>query len=132
MTDTRRLNSRQNTAMGKLKDIGRRVAELRRDAGLTQEALAADIGLGRGTLAGIETGGDRGGILSMVAIADYFKVPMDWLLCRGVPPGGPLVGQFIDDPDELAWVAFWRGLTPVERAAALKMLRVPDVDRVVA
>jgi hypothetical protein len=54
---------------------------------------------------------------------------MDWLLCRIVPPGGPLAGQFIDDGDELAWLAFWRGLTPVERAAALKMLRVPEIDR---
>lgn len=118
--------------MSKLKDIGRRVAELRNKAGLTQEALAAEIGLGRGTIAGIETGGDRGGILSMVAIADHFKVPMDWLLCRDVPAGGPLVGKFVNDPDELAWLAFWKGLTPPERTVATKMLRVPQDDRVSA
>ena len=119
--------------MTKLKDIGRRVAELRSKAGLTQEALAAEIGLSRGTIAGIETGGDRGGILSMMAIADYFKVPMDWLLCRTVPAGGPLTGEFIDLQDELAWVMFWRSLTPADKAAALRMLRVSDVvDRMSA
>jgi hypothetical protein len=32
-----------------------------------------------------------------------------WLLCREVPPGGPLTGEFINDPDEkLAWLPFWR------------------------
>jgi transcriptional regulator with XRE-family HTH domain len=112
-----------------LEAIGRRVAELRRRTGLTQDDLADIIGLARGTIGSIETGGNRGGIVTMIAIADYFAVPMDWLLCRSVPPSGPLVGQFIDSLDELAWVAFWRGLNASERAAALKMFRVPDIDR---
>lgn len=115
--------------MTNLKAIGRRVVELRRGADLTQVALADIIGVARGTIGSIETGGNRGGIVTTIAIADYFKVPMDWLLCREVPPGGPLVGQFVDRPDELAWLAFWRGLTPAERAAAVKMLRVPDDGR---
>jgi transcriptional regulator with XRE-family HTH domain len=115
--------------MSKLKEIGRRVAKLRKQSGLTQEQFAAEIGLGRGTIAGIESGGDQAGHSSMVAIADYFKVPMDWLICREVPPGGPLLGQFIDRPDELAWVNFYRSLTPADRAAAVKLLRVPQDGR---
>jgi transcriptional regulator with XRE-family HTH domain len=129
-SDTRLMGVRQSVEMTNLKAIGRRVAELRRQAGQTQDELADIIGLARGTMGSIETGGNRGGIVTMVAIADYFKVPMDWLLCREVPPGGPLTGEFIDRPDELAWIAFWRGLTQGERAAALKMLRVPEIDRV--
>jgi hypothetical protein len=37
-------------------------------------------------------------------------VPMDrlWLLCREVPPGGPLTGQVVDHLDELAWLVFRR------------------------
>lgn len=109
-----------------LKAVGRRVATLRRASPrrLTQDILAAEIGMSRSAIAGIETGGDRGGILAMVAVADYFKVPMDWLLCRTVPPGGPLVGQFVDDPDKLALLDFWEGLSEDERATALRLLHI--------
>jgi transcriptional regulator with XRE-family HTH domain len=117
--------------MSNLQVIGRRVAELRRQESLTQDGLADIIGLARGTIASIETGGYRGGIVTMVAIADYFKVPLDWLLCREIPPGGPLTGQFVEDSDELSLLAFWRGLTAVERTVMLKMLGVlPDAGRV--
>ena len=34
----------------------------------------------------------------------------------GVPPQG---GQFVDDPDELAWLAFWRRLSPAGRGKML-------------
>lgn len=112
-----------------LKAIGRQVAKLRREARLTQDELADIIGVARGTIGSIETGGNRGGIVTTIAIADYFKVPMDWLLCREVPPGGPIVGQFINDPDELAWNAFWRGLSPEMRNAATTMLRVPGIGQ---
>jgi transcriptional regulator with XRE-family HTH domain len=112
--------------MTNLKAIGRRVRQLREAAGLGQEELAAEVGTSRSTIAGIETAGDRGGGELMIAIADYFKVPLDWLHCREVPPGGPLVGQFIEDLDELALINFWRGLTPVERSAVAKMLHIRD------
>jgi len=111
--------------MTNLKAIGKRVRQLREGAGIGQEELAAEVGSSRSTIAGIETGGDRGGAELMIAIADYFKVPLDWLYCREVPPGGPLLGQFIDSAEELAWVAFYRSLSPVERAAAVKLLSVP-------
>lgn len=115
--------------MTNLKAMGRRVAELRNQAGLTQDDLADIIGIGRGTIAGIETGGDRAGIVTTIAIADYFKVPTDWLICREVPPGGPLTGQFVEDSDELSLLAFWRGLTAVERTVVAKMLSVPKIGR---
>jgi transcriptional regulator with XRE-family HTH domain len=129
--DTRCRNIRHSAAVTNLKAVGRRVAELRRKAGLTQEQLADIIGVARGTIGSIETGGNRGGIVTTIAIADYFKVPSDWLLCRQVPPGGPLTGQFVEDRDELALIDFWRGLTPVERSAVAKMLHIRD-DRAVA
>ena len=105
--------------------IGGRVAALRRQLGHSQEEFAADLGISRSYLAGIESGGERGGIEAMIALADALKVPLDWLVCRSVPPGGPLVGKFVDDPDELAWLAFWQNLTVEDRAAALRMLRLP-------
>jgi len=117
--------------MTNLKAIGRRVKWLRntRLPKESQDQLAAAIGVTRSAIAGIESGGDRGGLETMVAIADYYKVPLDWLLCRDVPTGGPLVGEFIDDPDELAFAHFWRGLGDDGRATALAVLRIDRSGR---
>lgn len=115
-------------SMNKLKKIGRRVAGLRKDKDLTQIEAAIAIGIARSTLGEIEIGSEQGGIDSMIAIADYFKVPMDWLLCRTVPPGGPLVGKFVDEPDVLAWINFWENLSDIDRNAAIKLLRIPGIS----
>lgn len=98
---------------------------MRRDSKITQVELAAAIGVSRSVLGEIEGGTQPGGLGTMLAIADYFKVPFDWLLGRKVPPGGPLVGKFIDDPDALAWVGFWESLAPEQRPIAAKMLGLP-------
>ena len=104
--------------------VGRRVATLRQKAGEGQHDLAAAIGKSRSTVAGIETGGDGGGTAAMVAIADHYKVPLDWLLCRKVPTGGPLVSEFVEDPDELALLHFWRGLDLADRQSFARTLRI--------
>lgn len=66
----------------KLKAIGSRIAGLRHQARLTQQELADIIGVARATIATIETGAERAGVVTTLAIADYFRVSMDWLLCR--------------------------------------------------
>lgn len=116
---------RQIVFMGNLKAIGRRIATLRRAAGMKQIDLAVAIGISRSLLGEIEGGTQPGGLGTMLAIADELKVPFDWLLGRRVPPGGPLVSKFIDDPDILAWVRFWENLTPEQRPIAAKMLGLP-------
>jgi transcriptional regulator with XRE-family HTH domain len=115
--------------MGNLRDTGRRIAALRTGMGLGQAELAAEIGVTRSAIANVETGGDRAGILLLTALADYFKVPLDWLVGRRVPPGGPVVGQFVNDADELAWVDFWRKLNDADRASATRLLNVPGIRR---
>jgi transcriptional regulator with XRE-family HTH domain len=116
--------------MTNLKAIGARVKWLRkqRHPKESQDQLAAAIGVTRSAIAGIESGGDRGGLETMIAIADYYKVPLDWLLCRPSPVGGPLVGEFINDPDELAIAHFWRRLGDDGRAAAVTVLRIDRRD----
>ena len=37
-------------------------------------------------------------------------------------PDRPQPGQFVDDPDELAWLRFWRSLEPDDRRAVLRLL----------
>jgi transcriptional regulator with XRE-family HTH domain len=116
--------------MSSAKNIGRRIVELRKTAKLTQDDLAVAIGLSRSTIAGIESGGASAGFQSMVAIADYFKVPLDWLVGRRCPTGGPLVTQIVDDPDELAWLSFWRNLDDRRREAMLMVLQIPGAKAV--
>jgi transcriptional regulator with XRE-family HTH domain len=111
--------------MTNLKTIGRRVRELRKAEGVTQEELAALIGVTRSTIAGIETGGDRGGIETMIAIADHYQVAMDWLLGRASPAGTPATGQLVYRPDQVAILRYWDSLAIDEKKAVVKTLRIP-------
>ena len=105
--------------------IGARVRQLRKRAGMPQEELAEVLRVSRSTIAGIETGRERGGIETFLSIADYFNVPMDWLLARGQSIGSPPRGQLVERPDEIAILNFWHTLTIKEKNAVAKMLRVP-------
>jgi transcriptional regulator with XRE-family HTH domain len=105
------------------KKVGQRIKSLRRQSGQTQSEVAEAIGVARSTYAEMENGTDRGGLDSILAVADYFKVPLDWLLHRVPPPGGPLVGYFTDIPNELAWLELWRAMDDHERAAILRLLK---------
>lgn len=113
--------------MADVKAIGQRIARLRKDAGETQASLAEDLGVGRTTLTMIELGKDQPGISTAIALADRFKVPLDWLLCRKPPADGPLVGQFVEDANELALLGWWRSLSVGDRYAATRMLRIPGI-----
>jgi len=119
----------QTDAMTSLKAIGARVRELRLAENIGQEELAVVIGVSRSTIAGIETGGDRGGIETMIAIADHYKVPMDWLLDRTLPPGLPPVGKLVYRPDEIAVLTLWNNLPVQFKEAWRDMLagvRLPE------
>ena len=107
--------------------IGARIASLREDAGQTQEQMAAATGYARGSIASIEAGSQQIGLQAALAFADHFKIPLDHLLCRKIPPGGPLVGEFIENLDELALVHFWRGLNDQERQTVTRVLRIPNL-----
>ena len=111
-----------------LKAIGRRIRELRRAEGIGQEELAAIVGVSRSTIAGIETGGDRGGIETMVAIADHYKVSIDWLLDRRLPPGSPPVGKLIYRPDEIAINDLWHNLPINQKALFRNLFKMPAPD----
>jgi repressor LexA len=63
-------------------DIGKRIAELRRERGLSQEELAELAMLHRVTVAKYETGQVEPGALAIGRIADALGVSADELLCR--------------------------------------------------
>jgi transcriptional regulator with XRE-family HTH domain len=123
--DAAKIIAFQTVGMSNLKAIGRRVRDLRRAEGVGQEELAVIVGVSRSTIAGIETGGDRGGIETMIAIADHYKVPMDWLLGRRVPPGSPPVGKLINRPDQIAILDYWDSLSFEDQKAMVRTLRIP-------
>lgn len=74
------------------KDLGKRIAELRRERGINQETLAELTMLHRVTIAKYETGQVEPGALALGRIADALGVTTDELLCRTekTPPFLPL------------------------------------------
>lgn len=73
-----------------------RLKELRRDADLTQEELAARLGIDRATLASWETGRRQPDLDMAAKIADYFRVNVDYLLGRTDDPTPPSKGSSED------------------------------------
>lgn len=61
-------------------------------------------------------------------LADYFGVTIDYIL-KGTdaPTNSPDAPQLVDDPDELALLAFWKDLTEDERRLMLIMLKRPPL-----
>ena len=59
-------------------DLGRRIADARTEAGLTQADLAANTGLERTALVRIESGERKVSATELVAIADALDRPVDW------------------------------------------------------
>ncbi len=57
-----------------LKTLGRRIAELRREKGLTQEALAEAMGVSRNHVADIELGVRNTGVWSLLLICKALAV----------------------------------------------------------
>ena len=60
--------------------IGENIAKLRREAGLSQEALAEKLGVSRQTLAKWESGESVPDVLRCDALADYFNTTLEDLL----------------------------------------------------
>ncbi len=74
-------------------DIGKRIAQIRRDRGYSQDQLAELAMLHRVSLAKYETGAVEPGAFALSRIADALNVSTDELLCRTekLPPFVPIV-----------------------------------------
>jgi transcriptional regulator with XRE-family HTH domain len=67
-------NQRRMTRDEALKTLGRRIADLRREKGLTQEALAEAMGVSRNHVADIELGARNTGVWSLLLICRALNV----------------------------------------------------------
>lgn len=60
----------------------RRLMELRKKRGISQLKLAMDLGLTQNTVSRYESGTRQADYKTLVALADYFNVSVDYLLER--------------------------------------------------
>jgi len=66
------------------KIFGERVKKLRTDKKISQIVLGENLGIGKSAVSMIESGQRSASIEVADQIANYFKVPLDYLLGRGV------------------------------------------------
>lgn len=59
-----------------------RLKELREDRGLTQDQLASELNVSRSQISNYETGKFEPDIETLIFLADFFNVSLDYLLCR--------------------------------------------------
>lgn len=85
-------------------DIGKRIAQMRRERGISQEELAELALLHRVTVAKYETGQIEPGALALSRIADALNVSTDELLCRTekLPPFIPVIRGSVPVVGEIA------------------------------
>lgn len=62
--------------------FSQKLAELRKEKGLSQAKAAADLGVDPSTVAKYETGDRVPDVFMLIKIADYFDVSTDYLLGR--------------------------------------------------
>lgn len=75
----------QMTDRTNLAGIGRRIAEIRREVGLTQEQLAEKAEISVVHLSNIEQGKKMPGLPVLIRIAEALEVATDWILRANVP-----------------------------------------------
>lgn len=113
---------------------GERVRDLRMQKGLIQEELAAATGLGRSTIAGIETGDAMGGREAIEALATFFNVSADYLLGgASYDPKGDFEAPGQSDGSqqerEAILIRHWRGLDDHWQNIALELVtNLPKVN----
>lgn len=66
-------------------DFGKKINELRKSKNITQDELAAELGVTAAAVSKWENGYTLPDILMLCALADYFQVTTDELLGRNVP-----------------------------------------------
>lgn len=122
----------------RLKEIGRRVQELRDRLDMTQEGLGAMAGLSKSRISEIERGASAANGLAYLGIAEALGVPLEWLLTGAGPSvrrgGPPPIDALVS---ELAEEQGWSHKLTLEIATAMNAVlsrrtkdgRVPEYSR---
>lgn len=98
--------------MDDIKEIGRRITWLRKTRALTVREVAVEIGLSRSQLTLIENGLRPPGRRTLVELAFFFGVSIDWLVTGS---GAPIEMPITDDEARL--LMWWRKADAASRCA---------------
>lgn len=71
--------------MKHMMELGKKILELRKKSNMTQENLAAEMGVSIAAVSKWETGVSMPDVLMLCALADFFEVSTDFLLSRELP-----------------------------------------------
>lgn len=96
-------------------NIGKQILELRKQRNITQEELAAELGVTAAAVSKWENGYTMPDLLMLCALADYFRVTTDELLGRSQKPKYALIVS--DSPEltgQISELAQTQGLTVIE------------------
>lgn len=101
--------------------LANKLRTLRKERELSQMDVAVAVGVGRSTLASIERGHDVPGRETLVALASFYGVGLDWLMST---PGTAIVPgvTVIQTPEEALWLGAYRQLPPAEAEAHLQLV----------
>lgn len=112
------LTAVENDGMSESSSLADRVRTLREQRQMTQAALGAEIGISRSHLTKIERGDDAPGRVTLMAMATYFDVSLDWL-AEG--RGDKRPAKATSDQEAILLYAF-RQLPPDEAEAHLNLI----------
>mgnify|MGYP002563317779 CR=1 FL=1 len=70
-------------------DFSRSLSLLRQEKGISQRAVAKDLGISQALLSHYENGAREPGLAFVCKACDYYGVSADYLLCRSELPNAP-------------------------------------------
>ena len=111
-----------------VKDIGDRIAEIRRERGLNQDELAELATLCRISIARYETGKIEPGAQALGRIADALEISTDVLLGRSEPPESLYENNTPKTHEARIISAGVDKLPPEDRKVALNLLKTVFAD----
>lgn len=102
--------------------MGQRVKKLRKALDLVQAQLAEQVGVERGTLAGIEVGAYQPGRSTLAALANALGVSMDYLEFGSTVTSDDEATQSLEAKQNTELFAIWAVMNPTEKSALLDYL----------
>ena len=102
--------------------LGERIRELRKAMKITQMQLAAELNVANGTIAMWETEKREPDIKTIRRLADFFDVPVGYLLGEDEKKPTPVSEDGLDK-EKGEWSTAWDQASPELRRAAMAVLR---------
>ena len=103
--------------------MAKTIARLRRERGMTQEALAERIGVSPQTVSKWETQATCPDVALLPVLADVFGVSLDYLVGRTNVETSPEVEEAVISAEEMQLTAAYRMLNERQRRAVRELLK---------